>query len=115
MLLGRNSFCNVDIPPGGIYNHINNYNINMQVLKQNIIHRLQITKGHIEKVINMVNEDAYCIDTVHQLMAVQSALKKVDEIVLENHLKTCVSESIKSGNSEEAIGEVMRVLQKKQR
>ena len=77
------------------------------------IHRLQIAKGHLEKVIRMVTEGEYCIDIVHQLLAVQSALKKVDEIILENHLKTCVSDSIKSGNSKEAIKEVMEVFKKK--
>lgn len=85
----------------------------MQVPKTNILHRLKITKGHLEKVIAMVNADEYCIDIVHQLLAVQSALKKTDEIILENHLKTCVSDSIKEGRSEEAIKEVMEVLKKK--
>lgn len=85
----------------------------MQDPKAKIIHRLQIAKGHLEKVLRMVEEDVYCIDVVHQSMAVQSALKKVDEVILENHLKTCVSDSIKKGDSDEAIKEVMEVLQKK--
>lgn len=81
--------------------------------KPQIIHRLKITKGHLEKVLNMVEADEYCIDVVHQLLAIQSALKKIDEIVLENHLKTCVADSIKKGESDEAIKEVMEVLKKK--
>lgn len=85
----------------------------MQVPKTNILHRLKIAKGHLEKVIAMVNADEYCIDVVHQLLAVQSALKKTDEIILENHLKTCVADSIKRGESEETIKEVMEVLKKK--
>jgi CsoR family transcriptional regulator, copper-sensing transcriptional repressor len=85
----------------------------MQVLKTNILHRLKITKGHLEKIIKMVEGDEYCIDVVHQLLAVQSAIKKVDEMVLENHLKTCVSDSIKKGKSDDAIKEVMAVLKKK--
>lgn len=85
----------------------------MQVVKQNLIHRLKISKGHLEKVINMVEKDEYCIDVVHQLIAIQSALKNVDEIILENHLKTCVADSIKKGKSDEAIKEVMEVLKKK--
>ena len=85
----------------------------MQVPKTNILHRLKIAKGHLEKVINMVEGDEYCINVVHQLLAIQSALKKIDEIVLENHLKTCVADSIKKGESEEAIKEVMEVLKKK--
>lgn len=77
------------------------------------MHRLQIAKGHLEKVISMVKDDAYCIDVVHQSIAVQAALKKADEVVLENHLKTCVAESIREGKDGEVIAEVMRVIEKK--
>ncbi len=61
----------------------------------------------------MVSSDAYCIDVVHQSLAVQSALKKIDEVVLENHLKSCVADSIRKGKSAEAVKEVMEVLKKK--
>ncbi|EKE13297.1 MAG: hypothetical protein ACD_13C00043G0002 [uncultured bacterium] len=81
--------------------------------KKEIIHRLLIAKGHLEKVISMVEEDAYCIGTVHQSMAVQAALKKVDEIILENHLKTCVADSIKHGETNKAVKEVIEVFEKK--
>ncbi len=78
-----------------------------------ILHRLKIARGHLDKVIDMVEKDTYCIDVVHQSIAVQSALKKIDELILENHLKTCVADSIKKGESDEAIKEVMEVLKKK--
>lgn len=77
------------------------------------LHRLKIARGHLDKVIDMVTNDVYCIDVVHQSIAVQSALKKIDELILENHLKTCVADSIKRGESDEAIKEVMEVLKKK--
>lgn len=89
------------------------HNKDMSNSKSQILHRLQIARGHLDKVIKMVEGDAYCIDVVHQSIAVQAALKKTDEVVLENHLKTCVADSIKKGNSREAIEEVMSVLQKK--
>lgn len=85
----------------------------MQVPKTNILHRLKIAKGHLEKVVKMVEGDEYCIDIVHQLLAVQSALKNVDQIVLENHLKTCVADNIRKGEADTAIKEVMEVLKKK--
>lgn len=85
----------------------------MQLVKTNILHRLKIAKGHLEKIIKMVEGDEYCVDVVHQLLAVESALRNTDELVLENHLKTCVANSIKKGNSDEAIREVMEVLKKK--
>jgi CsoR family transcriptional regulator, copper-sensing transcriptional repressor len=85
----------------------------MQDPKNKILHRLLIARGHLDKVISMVEHDAYCINIVHQSIAVQAALKKTDEVVLENHLKTCVADSIRKGESDEAIKEVMEVLQKK--
>lgn len=85
----------------------------MQEAKKEIIHRLKIARGHLDKIISMVEGDAYCIDVVHQSLAVQAALKKADEAVLENHLKTCVAESIKKGETEKAVGEIMEVIKKK--
>lgn len=81
--------------------------------KKRILHRYQIARGHLEKVVSMLEKDAYCIDIVHQSLAVQAALKKADDKVLKNHLETCVSDSIREGNSKEAIGEVMQVLKKR--
>lgn len=81
-------------------------------VKRNILHRLKIVRGHLEKVIGMVESDQYCIDVVHQSIAVQSALKEVDKVILGNHMQTCVADSIKSGNSQEVISEVIRVLDK---
>ncbi|OGM76032.1 hypothetical protein A2394_03055 [Candidatus Woesebacteria bacterium RIFOXYB1_FULL_42_36] len=81
--------------------------------KKGILHRYQIARGHLDKVISMLGSGEYCIDIVHQSLAVQAALKKADNEVLKNHLETCVSDSIKKGDSKEAIGEVMQVLKKR--
>lgn len=80
--------------------------------QEQILHRLKIAKGHLEKVIKMVEEDTYCIDILHQSQAIQAALKETDAVMLDNHLRTCVADSIKSGNQEEAIKEVMEVFKK---
>lgn len=61
----------------------------------------------------MVETDQYCVDVIHQSQAVQKALKEVDNLTLENHLKGCVSSKIQEGNKEEAIAEVMNVFKKR--
>lgn len=82
--------------------------------KQNLIHRLQIIQGHVDKIIQMVETDRYCLDLIQQSQAVQSSLAKVDELILENHLKTCVRESMTTNkNVEEKVEEVMRVFRKR--
>jgi CsoR family transcriptional regulator, copper-sensing transcriptional repressor len=97
-------------PPGGDGKQMINSHPNT---KREILHRYQIAKGHLEKVIAMLQADSYCINVVHQSLAVQAAMKKADEAVLKNHLETCVADSIKKGESTEAIAEVMAVLKKR--
>lgn len=82
--------------------------------QERIIHRLKITKGQVENVMKMVEDDRYCIDVLHQLQAVQSALKETGNLVLENHLKSCVADSISKGKKDKAIGEIMQVFRNKQ-
>ncbi len=81
-------------------------------VQERISHRLKISKGQLEKVIQMVEDDKYCIDILHQSQAIQAALRRTDSIILENHLKTCVADSFKKGNKNEAIKEVMEVFAK---
>lgn len=84
-----------------------------QSVEQTILHRLKIARGHLDKVIDMVDRGHYCIDIVHQSMAVQAALRETDQVVLKNHMETCVADSIRQGNATEVIDEVMRVMEKK--
>ncbi len=80
--------------------------------QERILHRLKIAKGHLDRVIRMIEEGDYCIDVIHQSQAVQKALSEADALVLENHLKTCASDAIKKGKGEEAILEIMQVVKK---
>ena len=82
--------------------------------QERILHRLKIAQGHLKKVIQMIEEDTYCIDVMHQMQAVESGLKETGNLLLENHLKTCVLEAIREGKKDEAISEVMEVFKRKQ-
>jgi DNA-binding FrmR family transcriptional regulator len=81
-------------------------------IKERILHRLKISRGHLDKVISMVNSDTYCIDVIHQSQAVQKALRQVDQVILENHLHTCLADAIVHGKQVNAISEVMQVFKK---
>lgn len=82
--------------------------------KKKILHRIKIAHGHLEKVIKMVESDEYCLDIVQQTQAVEMALRRVDELILENHLKTCVRKSMKSGKDiDEKVREVIEVFKRK--
>ena len=82
--------------------------------KKNLLHRLKIAYGHLEKVIDMVEKDKYCLDIIQQTQAVESALRRVDELILENHLKTCVREAmVKDKDLDEKVKEVIEVFKRK--
>lgn len=80
--------------------------------QERVLHRLKIARGHLEKVIKMVENDTYCIDVIHQSQAIQKALKEIDNLILENHLKGCVTDAIKDGKRDEAVAEVMNVFKR---
>lgn len=80
--------------------------------QERILHRLKIAKGHLKKVIQMVEEDVYCIDVLHQMEAVESGLKETGNVLLENHLSSCVADAIGKGRKKEAIAEIMQVFRK---
>lgn len=80
--------------------------------KKKVVHRLKIARGHLDKVIAMVEDDTYCIDVLTQSQAVQSALAGVDTLLLSDHLENCVSEQIKSGKSKKAFEEILKVFKK---
>lgn len=63
--------------------------------------RLASAAGHIRGIERMVANDAYCIDVIKQIQAVQAALSKVSTILLDNHLRTCVTTAIQGDNAEE--------------
>lgn len=57
--------------------------------------RLKVASGHLQGVRRMADEDAYCVDLMKQLSAVQASLERVQRIFLRNHLLTCVSEAVR--------------------
>lgn len=81
--------------------------------QERIMHRLKISRGHLDKVIQMTEEDRYCIDILHQMLAVESGLRETGNLLLENHLKTCVADAIKKGKADVSIKEIMQVFKKR--
>jgi len=82
--------------------------------KKQVKNRLRSIEGHVRGIERMVEEDVYCIDVIKQSIAVQGALEKVNGIILENHLQTCVTTAIRGEEAEErerVIGELLDVFE----
>ena len=83
--------------------------------KKKLAHRLARVTGQVEAVSRMIEEDAYCVDILMQLSAATGALGKVGQIVLENHLRTCVAEAMKNGDGperEQKLNELIALFRK---
>ncbi len=68
---------------------------------EDTLRRLKTIEGHLRGIIRMVQEDAYCIDIIRQIQAVEAALNKVSTQILEEHLHTCVITAIRSEDEQE--------------
>ena len=74
--------------------------------KTEALKRLSYIEGHLSGIRKMLEEDKYCVDVLKQTYAVRRAIEKMESILLEGHLHTCVVDGIKSGREEDVVGEL---------
>jgi DNA-binding FrmR family transcriptional regulator len=67
----------------------------------NALKRLKTAEGHIRGIQRMVEEDAYCIDVIRQIQAVQSALNKISAQILDEHLNSCLITAVRGEDAAE--------------
>jgi DNA-binding FrmR family transcriptional regulator len=77
--------------------------------RQEVLKRLSFIEGHLTGVRKMVQEDRYCLDIVRQTFAIRKALEKLEAIIVEGHLQTCVPNGMKSGSEQEIIQELVHL------
>ncbi len=76
--------------------------------------RLKTIEGHVRGIQRMVDEEAYCIDIIRQIQATQSALNKVSQLVLEEHMHSCVITAVRGKDADErerVISEIAEVYE----
>ena len=70
--------------------------------KEAIIKRLNRIEGQVKGIQKMVEDERYCVDILVQISAIRSAINRVGNIILENHIKGCIKNSIKEGETQES-------------
>ena len=80
--------------------------------KASLRRRMNRTLGQAQGIANMIEEDRYCVDILVQISAVRAALNQVAMQIVEDHTKGCVQRALQEGNGDEAITELMDILQK---
>jgi len=86
--------------------------------KAQCLKRLSRIEGQVRGLARMLEEDRYCIDVITQVAAVRAALKRVEEQVLEDHVRHCVEHAIMSGDADEQrkkVAELLEVLRRGER
>ena len=74
-----------------------------------ILRRARVASGHLDGVAKMIGRDAYCIDVIRQIQAVQASLDRLSAMILENHLNSCVTTAVR-GNDPEAREKVLKEI-----
>ncbi|MBI5304408.1 MAG: metal-sensitive transcriptional regulator [Chloroflexi bacterium] len=85
-----------------------------EIKKDDLRNRALSIQGHMGAVARMIDEDAYCIDIIKQTQAIQKALEKLNALLLERHLGSCVTTAIRGNNSKErerVINELLDVFE----
>lgn len=77
--------------------------------------RLKIIEGQIRGLEEMVEKGVYCIDIITQTSAVKQALSGVEDVLMENHLGTCLVHQIQKGKEKKATGEILKVYRLKRK
>ena len=79
------------------------------------LRRLNYISGHVTGIKKIIEEDRYCVDVLKQSYAVRKALEKMEELILEGHLRSCVVEGIKGNQESQVINELMELYRQSNR
>lgn len=82
----------------------------MKASKEDAIKRLNYIEGHLRGIRKMVEEDIYCVDILKQTYAVQRAIEKFEQLLVQDHIRGCVPDGIREGRDEEILGELTELF-----
>ena len=83
--------------------------------KWRVIRRLKLIEGQVRGLQKMVEKDIYCIDVITQTSAVKQGLSNAEDLLLENHLGGCILHQVKSGQTDKAKEEILKVYKLKRK
>jgi len=87
----------------------------MKYDKQKVVKRLKIIEGQVRGLQEMLSKGTYCVDIITQTSAVKQALSTVEDLLMENHLGTCVVHQIQKGDTAKARDEILKVYRLKRK
>ena len=80
--------------------------------KKQVLNLLKTSRGQIDGIIKMLEEDRYCVDISKQVLSVQALLKKANLKIIDQHIRHCVKEAFLNGNGDDKVTEVIELIDK---
>lgn len=80
--------------------------------KKEVLNLLKTSKGQLEGILKMVEDDRYCVDISKQILSVQAQLKKANLKIIDQHIKHCVKQAFSEGHGDEKVDEIIQLLDK---
>ncbi len=80
-------------------------------MKPETLRRMKNVEGHVRGIERMLENDAYCIDVIRQIQAVQAALTKISVSVLDDHMQTCLTNSLDGEKRDQMLREITEVYE----
>ncbi len=74
--------------------------------KKDAVKRVNYIDGHLAGVRKMIEEDRYCVDVIRQTYAIRRALQKLEGILIDGHLRSCVPDAYREGRDEQMLEEL---------
>ena len=74
--------------------------------KGDALKRINYIEGHLAGVRKMVEEDRYCVDVIRQTYAIRRALQKLEGLLIDGHLRSCVPDAYREGRDEQMLKEL---------
>ena len=79
--------------------------------REQALKRLNYIDGHLAGIRRMIEEDQYCVDVLKQTYAVRRAIEKMESLLLDGHLHTCVIAGVREGREEQVVGELLELYE----
>lgn len=77
--------------------------------RRQALRRLKIIGGQVQALEKQIEDDRYCMDVLDLSLSIQKALRSLDVLVIEGHLRTHVVEQMTGGETDRAVGELLRL------
>ena len=84
----------------------------MKAKRSDITHKLKIARGQIDGILQMVEEDRYCVDISTQIQATMALLKSANQQILQAHIRSCVREALQTDAGNPKLEEALKLLEK---